>query len=129
MKIKTQLVPVLTRLLARTSLGVLAGMGVASCLLPQPSLAQSAYPSSSDNLNEGNNNPFSSRYDDSGFSPLDMIHRAQLGTLRSFDEFNSEQSESLNNAADEFRRQQIERLRQQNQVSPVQQVTTPPANN
>jgi hypothetical protein len=104
-------------------------MGVASCLLPQPSLAQSAYPSSSDNLNEGNNNPFSSRYDDSGFSPLDMIHRAQLGTLRSFDEFNSEQSESLNNAADEFRRQQIERLRQQNQVSPVQQVTTPPANN
>jgi len=122
---KTQLLPVLTQLLAKTSLAVLAGMGVVSCLLPQTSLAQTTYDQPLDDFQPQNNNQSWGSENGGSFSPLDMIHRAQQGTLRTSEDFSSEQRENLNSASSEFRRLQLERLRQQNQASPNQGGTTP----
>jgi len=46
----------------------------------------------------------------SSFSPFDLIHRATLGTLRDSREFRRDAARNLNDAAAEFRRQQMERL-------------------
>jgi hypothetical protein len=121
---KTQLLPVLTKLFARTSLVVLAGMGVVSCLLPQPSLAQTTYDQPLDDFQPQNNNQSWGSENGGSFSPLDMIHRAQQGTLRSSEEFSTEQRENLNSASSEFRRLQLQRIRQLNQASPNQGGTT-----
>ena len=51
------------------------------------------------------------------FNPLDLIHRANLSTGRSTEEFSQESQQNLNNAADEFKRQQQERLNQQSSPS------------
>ncbi len=132
MKTKTHLVPVLTQLLRRTSLSVLVGIGIASCLLPQPSLAQldknPADPKDQFN-DQQNNDPFSSRSQNNGLNPLDLMHRAQLGTLRNPDQFDSDQRDNLNDAAAQFHRQQLQRLRQPNQSAPVQPENTTPNKN
>lgn len=122
---KTQLLPVLTQLLAKTSLVALAGMGFVSCLLPQASLAQTTYDQPLDDFQPQNNNQSWGSENGGSFSPLDMIHRAQQGTLRTSEDFSSEQRENLNSASSDFRRLQLERLRQQNQASPNQGGTTP----
>lgn len=46
----------------------------------------------------------------SSLSPFDLIHRATMGTLRDSREFRRETTRNLNDAAAEFRRQQLERL-------------------
>jgi hypothetical protein len=116
---KNQLSPILTKLFSRTSLTVLAGIGVASCLLPQASWAQATYPSYSTQVDE-----FKTQEQDpltgtgnGGFNPLDLIHRANLGTLRTYEEFSAEQNTNLNSAADDFRKQQLEMIRKMNQNS------------
>ena len=118
---KNQLSPILTQLFSRTSLTVLAGLGVASCLLPQASWAQATYSTYPTQLDEfktqaqerdpltGSNN--------GGFNPLDLIHRANLGSLRTYEEFSAEQRTNLNSAADDFRKQQLEMIRKMNQNS------------
>lgn len=47
----------------------------------------------------------------------DLIHRAMQGG-RSLDEFRDEQQENLDSAADQFRAQQLQRLRNQPQANP-----------
>ncbi|AFZ14850.1 hypothetical protein Cri9333_4045 [Crinalium epipsammum PCC 9333] len=111
--------PILTKLFSRTSLTVLAGIGFASCLLPQVSWAQAAYPTYSTQVDEfktqeqdpltGSNN--------GGFNPLDLIHRANLGALRTYEEFSAEQNTNLNSATDDFKKQQLEMIRKMNQNS------------
>lgn len=127
MKIKTQLV-----------FGVLAGMGVLSSLLPQAILAQSTLTppgevKPSDTFqNEQNTDPFSRSDNGSSFGVLDLIHRATLGNTRDLNEYSIEQRQNINTAADEFRRLQLERLRNQNQASPNNQtnpVTNTPTQN
>ncbi|GAC1464764.1 MAG: hypothetical protein NVS2B14_10450 [Chamaesiphon sp.] len=120
---KTQLVPFFTEVLARISLGVVASVGVVSCLLPQPSLAQQssdlASPSA-DFQHRDNLDPFSSKTDTSGFSVLNLINRLQLGNSQSLEDFNSEQSQNFDDAAAKFRNQQLQRIH--NQTSPAQPV-------
>ncbi|HEY9813515.1 MAG TPA: hypothetical protein V6D31_08260, partial [Candidatus Sericytochromatia bacterium] len=52
-----------------------------------------------------------------GFNPLDLIHRANLGSLRTYEEFSAEQRTNLNSAADDFRKRQLEMIRKMNQNS------------
>ncbi len=52
----------------------------------------------------------------SSFSPFDLIHRATMGTLRDPSQFRESTARDLNEAAAEFRRQQLERL--QNPATP-----------
>lgn len=55
------------------------------------------------------------------FNPLDLIHRANLGGLRSMEEFIIEQDQNLNDAATDFRARQLQLLRQQQQATPVEE--------
>lgn len=120
MKIKTQL-----------AFGVLAGIGLAFSFVPQTVLAQTgdAQPLKDFQQNQQNQDPFSGSNSGESMGVFDLIHRAQLGNLRSFDEFSAEQGKNIDSAAARFRSLQQERLRNLNQgtsVSPATPAT--PAN-
>jgi hypothetical protein len=53
------------------------------------------------------------------FHPLDLFHMMNMGGRRSLGEFRQEQNNNLNNAAQEFRRQQLELLDNNNQNVPM----------
>ncbi|XPM54712.2 MAG: hypothetical protein EDM05_043855 [Leptolyngbya sp. IPPAS B-1204] len=87
--------------------GLSAGIGVAS--------AQGVDPLDTNQARDSD--PFSNR--DNGYSPFfNMIHRIQLGNVRSISEFSKDQQENLGTEADDFRTRQRE-LMQQNQQSPT----------
>ncbi|WNZ24665.1 hypothetical protein HJG54_18625 [Leptolyngbya sp. NK1-12] len=87
--------------------GLSAGIGVASAQGVDPLDANQARDS----------DPFSNR--DNGYSPFfNMMHRIQLGNVRSISEFSKDQQENLGTEADDFRTRQRE-LMQQNQQSPT----------
>ncbi len=106
----------------RLIIGTVASIGVASLLLPQSAWAQSSTdvnPLQDFQGDDQNNDPFSSRNDDSMNSVFDLIHRAQQGVNRDSKEFNAEKTQSLDAAAAEFRKQQQQRIQSPNQVQPV----------
>lgn len=110
--------------LARLVLGTVAGIGVVSLLLPQPTWAQTTDVNPLQDLQPQDNrsDPFSRTNEDSGLGMFDLIHRATLGNTRSIEDFSSEQNESLDAAAAQFRarqRQQIQGPGQASQVNPV----------
>jgi len=120
------------KLYQRLIIGTVASIGVASLLLPQSAWAQSSTdinPLQDFQGDEQNNDPFSSRNDDSMNSVFDLIHRAQLGTNRDASEFNAEKTQSLDAAAAEFRKRQQQRIQSPNQVQPVNNPTTPQPSN
>lgn len=117
------------KLYQRIVLGTIASIGVASLLLPQSAWAQSSTdvnPLQDFQNNDQNNDPFSSRNEDSMNSVFDLIHRAQLGTNRDAAEFNAEKTQSLDAAAAEFRKRQQQRIQTPNQVQPVNNTISAP---
>ncbi len=75
---------------------------------------------------------FNGRGNGQSSSMMNFIQNAIIGSPRSMDEFNSEQKDSLDAATEQFRKQQAERLRN-NQSAPVAPTTpqsgpTTPAN-
>lgn len=97
--------------LAKLLFATVAGMGCASLLMAQPSLAQlgtvDSYPGGDSNQN--NAEPFSPG-GNQDFNMFDLIHRANFGTLN----WNSDQqNQQLNEAALEFKKRQ-ERALQNN---------------
>lgn len=133
----------LARSLTRLVL-VVAGIGVASLVLPQTSWADDL-PRQVEPLNEFNSNqddniprqvrpleefnsdqttdPFSSRSTDS-FGMLDLIRRATSNT-RNWDDYTRDQNEDLNSAAAEFRARQRQLIQSPQQVNPSPSVTQP----
>ncbi|MEH1851920.1 MAG: hypothetical protein V7L11_09590 [Nostoc sp.] len=125
----------ITRLFVATA----AGISFASLLMAQPSFAQTsspedAFPSTSNT--DQNTNPFS-RSNSDNFNMLDLIHRANFGTLN----WNSDQqNEELNSAAAAFKARQQKLIQgQQRQATPSSQtiilpsttplLVTPPSGN
>ena len=105
-------------------LGTVAGISLVSLLMPQLSWAQTTDVNPLQDLNpEQNQDPFSSSSQGNSFSMFNIIHRANLGSI-SIDDYSAAQNESLNNAAAEFRKKQLQRMQQQ-QATPINQVTTP----
>ncbi|MBE9007582.1 hypothetical protein IQ259_21590 [Fortiea sp. LEGE XX443] len=78
----------------------LAGIGFASFLTAQPSLAQlNTVDNYSGDNSSNNNNPFSTN--SGSFNPLELIHRAQFGTL----DWNAQQKgEELDSAVADLNR-------------------------
>lgn len=105
--------------LARIGLGFgISTVAIASALLPQVTLAQSAQ----DLQNPGNfispsneRNSFDGSVGGSGFSVFNLIHNAQLGGWRDPSEVANEQRESIDKATEEFRRIQLEQIRNSQQ--------------
>lgn len=72
-------------------------------------------------VNEKEPNPFQSNeksplYGD-GINPLDLIHNANLLNNRSASDFAEDTNNNLDKAADDFKKQQLERMRQMQQES------------
>ncbi|MFW6358706.1 MAG: hypothetical protein ACOC0N_05765 [Chroococcales cyanobacterium] len=97
----------LTRFTLSLSLG--ATLGLLSYFAHSPAFAQSA---NSDGYQENEQGAFSSG---NGFNPLQLINNAMLGGGRSMEEFNQGINQNLNNASNDFRRQQLEMIRQRQQ--------------
>jgi hypothetical protein len=112
--------------LTRLVIGTVVGIGVVSLLLPQPSWAQAnrVNPLQDFDPQENSSDPFSGGKEPDSFGIFDLIHRAQLGTNRSSQDFSVEQNESLDAAAAEFRARQRQRIQGQQQTIPANPVTT-----
>ncbi|MBW4561091.1 MAG: hypothetical protein KME32_07995 [Mojavia pulchra JT2-VF2] len=116
--------------IAKLAFTTVAGIGCASLLMAQPSLAQlntvDSFPGADSNQNN-NVDPFS-RGGNSDFNMFDLIHRANFGTLN----WNSQQqNQQLDEAALEFRKRQqqaIQNAGQQPQVNQSLPITPFPAN-
>lgn len=109
--------PVSLQLFARNTLSLLLGAGSLSLLLSQPSLAQQttyADPLQSTETQNSTNPFYNPGNEDSMDTMFDMIHRAQLGPSRSMEEYASDQQNSLDAAAAEFRARQQQMLQQPN---------------
>lgn len=104
-----------------------------SLLVPQLSWAQTTPTTTTNNaledLEQQNRNPFSSHSDDGNAMNgiMDLMHRAQMGNIRSVNEYSAEQDRSLNDAASQFRQKQLQMIRNQNQNSanPANSANTP----
>jgi hypothetical protein len=108
-----------------------------SLLVPQLSWAQTTPTTTTNNaledLEQQNRNPFSSHSDDGNAMNgiMDLMHRAQMGNIRSVNEYSAEQDRSLNDAASQFRQKQLQMIRNQNQNSanPANSANTPNSGN
>ncbi len=81
-----------------------------------PVLAQS--------VNEKPPQPFQSNEQDSlyreGFNPMDLIHNSRFLNGRSSGDFATDTDENLDKAAQDFKKQQLERMQQQNNPNSLQ---------
>lgn len=97
-----------------------------SLLTPQFSRAQvntvpNTDPNPLQDLNNAqeNRDPFSRANDGDAFGGImQLMQRAQMGTIRSTSEFTAEQDRSINDAAAQFRQRQLQRIQNQNQAQP-----------
>ncbi len=104
----------------------LASMSLFSLLIPQLAKAQSTDVNPLQDFQPQKGDPFSSRNDNPTGSLFDLIHRAQLGTSRSAEEFNTDKNQSLNDAATEFKKKQQQRIQAPSQAATVENKTTTP---
>lgn len=80
--------------------------------LLSPALAQI---DSTDNPNY-QQNEYNSMTGPGGLNPLDLIHRVNMGTSRTSEQFQSDSQQNLDNAATDFKRQQQQLWENQQQA-------------
>lgn len=112
--------------LTKFLLATVAGISLASLLVPQAGLAQTANPVQDLNQQNSNSDPFSRANDGNSFGVLDLIHRVTLGNQVGADEFNAQQNQNLNDAAAAFRAKQGQLLKKNQQPIPSQSIITLP---
>ena len=131
MKISFQLVSVFTSTVA---------IALTTSLLPQATSAQveQSVPASVqsqpfDSNRSQERDSFSGNLGNNDFSVFNLIHQAQLGTLRDLSEFSQEQNRNITSEAEKFRLEQRRRLgnpsQLQPQAQPETQVETAPVGN
>lgn len=100
-------------------------VGITSTVLPIAASAQSTGNSQPLGNVTTQQNERSTMYGGNGedFNVFNLIHRAQMGTPRDINEVSAEQSQSITNAAEKYRLEQLRRLGTQQQNE--NQVTTP----
>lgn len=95
--------------------GIVFGLLVGSAGLTvgmKAALAQSLDPL--DDHTERTSDPFSEQ-DGGNYGPFfDMMHRVQLGNIRSISEYSKDQQENMGSEAENFRMRQLELINQQN---------------
>ncbi len=115
------------KLTAKLPVVAIATLSLFTLLIPQLAKAQSTDVNPLQDFQPQQGDPFSSRNDNPTGSLFDLIHRAQLGSSRSAEEFNTEKNQSLNDAAAEFRKKQQQRIQAPNQATTVENTTTTPS--
>ncbi|EDX78552.1 hypothetical protein MC7420_7205 [Coleofasciculus chthonoplastes PCC 7420] len=118
MNISTLLTPALTStLFAPLALGV--AFNIPSAIIPESAIAQTTErvnPLEDLDSRQNERDSLTGTPGNSGFNVFDFIHRSRLGV--DSEAFNSELDQNLDNATQEFRQLQRERLRNQPQVQP-----------
>lgn len=117
MKISIPLVPAFTStLLGRFVLGIgISGvtLGITAIMLPQSTAAQTARdvePLGEFTTPQSEQDSFGGSR--SGFSVFDLIHRSQQGGVLDFNQFSNDKRQELDNAAEAYRRLQLQQLNQ-----------------
>lgn len=113
-------------LLTRLTLGVSIIAAAAIAISPESASAQSApgvQPLQDFNSQQNEVDPFTGRAGGGGFSVFDLIHNSRLNNSRDMNEFITENRENIDDAAAQFRQQQLERLG--NPASSITPATTP----
>jgi hypothetical protein len=115
--------------LTKLTVAIIAGIGFAPLLVAQPSLADYTLDNSNSfpSINSDNNsNPLSPGNGSSDFNMMDLIHRANFGTVNWND---SEQNQKLDDAAAAFKKQQEQRFQNpQKNATPGLPLNAPSAN-
>lgn len=110
------------------SFGLLATASFASATFSRPAFAQSAPPTGNQGFQTNEVDNFTG-IEQGNFNPLDLIHRASMGPQRSMGEFREDGHKKLNDAAAQFREQQLQLLQQQRSnatnAAPVPALETP----
>ncbi len=97
--------------LTKLLLATVAGISLASLVVPQAGLADTANPVQDLNQqNSTSSDPFSSTNNGNSFGVLDLIHRVNLSNQTNAEEFNAQQNQNLNDAAAAFRARQVQLL-------------------
>jgi hypothetical protein len=107
----------LTKILCAT----VAGISLATLSLPQLTWAQATTDADPlrDLNQERNRDPFSRGDTGEAMSGLmDIMHRAQMGNIRSAGDYATDQNRSLDDAAAKFRQQQLQMMQNQNRSQP-----------
>lgn len=111
----------------KLSIATVSLLAMGTCLTAQMNgaVAQES-PDPLDASNERTSDPFSGG-DSNQYSPFfNMIHRMQLGNIRSVSEFDQDQQQNIGSAAEDFRTRQREMLQQPTQPNPAAPVTPNP---
>ncbi len=109
-------------------LGTVAGIGLFSSLLAQPSWA---IPNSNnvdplqDLQPQQNTNPFSRSGQGDSFGMLDLIRRASQGSGRSVGDYSTDQDQNLDAATARFRARQLQQIQGQKQGMPANSGSRP----
>lgn len=102
-------------------IGIIAG-AIASA---SPTLAQTQAPLQDFQTPQNERGSFYGGSNSSGFSVFNLLHNAQLGQTRDLGDFSTEQRTNINNAADEFRRLQLQRLGNTQPILPAETPENP----
>lgn len=116
-----------------TAWGLLTGMGLV-VLSPQVTIAQqfpatNAAPLQEFKPQDGPTDPFNSRGSNGASGMMDIIHRAQMGTLKDMSVFTEEQRSNIDDQAAQFRAKQQELLQQPIQPAAVSVPELPTTSN
>jgi hypothetical protein len=103
-------------------LATIAAIAASPLFLVQPTRAEEKTPQevNQPQIEESRDEFDSTQGDyDQPISPMELIHRANLGGGRSMSDFRQQQHQNFNDAAAVFRAQQQELLRQERQAAPI----------
>ena len=114
--------------LTKIFFSAVVGISLATLSLPQTTWAQATTDAEPlrDLNQDRNRDPFSRGDTGDAMSGLmDIMHRAQMGNIRSAGDFATEQNQSLDDAAAKFRQQQLQMMQNQNRSQPNNPVNPP----
>jgi hypothetical protein len=95
------------------------GLSIVGLHLAALTNAASAQSDPLDESKERTSDPFSGTQSDTNSTFFDMMHRAQLGTIRSVSQYGQDQQDNIGTQAKDFRARQMQ-LMQQGGQSPTQ---------
>jgi hypothetical protein len=111
-----------------TGISLVVGLGTVPTFLGEESLAQQApirHNSTTEGFQGNESDPLFGEGGDN-FNPFNLIHNANFSNGRSLGQFQQDTQRQLNRASEDFRRQQLELIRQQQLNAQPEPPTTEP---
>lgn len=107
------------------SLAVIAGIGILLGMAPASAQSADVDPLEGLRTEDSPSDPFAGNGDGQTRGAMQLFHQLQLNNGVTMDEFSNQQQDAIQSAAEQFRQQRMERLRQTEGTTPA---GTAPAN-